>query len=1066
MNGGDNKSGGDADDLLSRLLDLEDEPQDTTPPSEESEGFFQKTLIPDSDKTELLVKNDRTELLSKSQVSKLSSPVDDFLNLDSEADATSDDLNELASAADFLDHAKVENDDKKSSSLDSIFDGPEDATIMDSNQNSENFGDAVKGDTLVLDEPLEAAPAASTPQVSEDADPIDAALAEYAASSNDTGGLNVDGSGTEVKSDLSQLIEESSQTEEQSVHQAGKSFGGKKELSAEDFADVFQSGPIQVPQESYAKPRALRGNSKRIVAWFGAVAGVLAILGGGIWRFQSEEGIFGYRMESWNLETVYRAPDEATREEFAKTFGEVREAFDFDDPSKIKALLVSLPGILKRDERNFEAASLLLESLGRLIAWEGVKVEYTSKYDETYQQTKSMANRIKTPLNWDATYRADAWKFMATGELSNSMSQLESRVTKPSDADNLALLGELAYRTDNIEKATSFLNKLGKSKNRRGIFYLALLKNDLSTIQSLAKDKYLPAEIEVELREISSDNSREALSKMNKVYERSKDYPWLAIKIQSRRGDLYSSLGDEAKAREEWQGILDRNPNDADAWFKIAMSNERDSLWDPAVEAYRSSLKSGGMRKAVALRLIALLRVRMKVVEALDTIEQAIQAYPKSPELYFERGETQLTIYQEDAARQSFAKSLELDPNFEPATLSLAGLNLRQQEWKQAEEIYKKIPASSPNYALALKGLGELSLRQHRLNQAQKFFALSLKEDLRHESTYAHLTSLLLRSEEDQKALALVESGLALMPKSVNLHITRARILSFMGKDQEALDQIEPYFESHNHLEELSIARAEILIAAGKSKEAREILKSLELREVRDTRVNYLMGRAYFIDEDDKTNILGAKESAWRLAQQALKAEPENESYLVFAAQVALAMDERALAQEIIERTLKVYPDNFKVLVFRGDLKFRTGFNDEAIANFRRALSRTRFKGDIYRKLAVVYTAKGDTLRAIQNFSLVTEWFPGDARSHLELGKLYNDQGLFDRAKRSLRKAVQIDPQLADAYYFLAFIQKDSGEKAQAVRNFEKYLELDPNGVEAATVKDEVYFLKNGSIEN
>jgi len=226
------------------------------------------------------------------------------------------------------------------------------------------------------------------------------------------------------------------------------------------------------------------------------------------------------------------------------------------------------------------------------------------------------------------------------------------------------------------------------------------------------------------------------------------------------------------------------------------------------------------------------------------------------------------------------------------------------------------------------------------------------------------------------------------------------------------------------------------------------------------------MGRAYFIDDDDKTNILGAKESAWRLAQQVLKSEPENENYLVFDAQVALAMDEKIVAQETIDRALKIYPDNFQALVLRGDLLFRTGFNDEAIENYRKALSQTRFKGDIYRKLAVVYTAKGDTLRAIQNFSLVTKWFPGDARSHLELGKLYNEQGLFDRAKRSLRKAIQIDPQLADAYYFLAFIQKDSGEKAQAVLNFEKYLELDPNGVEAATVKDEVYFLKNGSIEN
>ncbi|MDB5037741.1 MAG: hypothetical protein JWQ35_1269, partial [Bacteriovoracaceae bacterium] len=67
---------------------------------------------------------------------------------------------------------------------------------------------------------------------------------------------------------------------------------------------------------------------------------------------------------------------------------------------------------------------------------------------------------------------------------------------------------------------------------------------------------------------------------------------------------------------------------------------------------------------------------------------------------------------------------------------------------------------------------------------------------------------------------------------------------------------------------------------------------------------------------------------------------------------------------------------------------------------------------------------------------------------------------------KSLSTSIRLNPNVAEAYYFLGFVQKELGNRHEAIRNFTKFLSLDPSATEAPTVKDEIEFLKVGTIAN
>ncbi|HEY3123186.1 MAG TPA: tetratricopeptide repeat protein, partial [Thermoanaerobaculia bacterium] len=71
----------------------------------------------------------------------------------------------------------------------------------------------------------------------------------------------------------------------------------------------------------------------------------------------------------------------------------------------------------------------------------------------------------------------------------------------------------------------------------------------------------------------------------------------------------------------------------------------------------------------------------------------------------------------------------------------------------------------------------------------------------------------------------------------------------------------------------------------------------------------------------------------------------------------------------------------------------------------------------------------------------------------------YN-KGKMKDAEAALSKAVEARPDLAMGHFLLGMVSFNLNKKAAAREHLQKYLELDPNGKEAATAKELLPLLK------
>lgn len=97
---------------------------------------------------------------------------------------------------------------------------------------------------------------------------------------------------------------------------------------------------------------------------------------------------------------------------------------------------------------------------------------------------------------------------------------------------------------------------------------------------------------------------------------------------------------------------------------------------------------------------------------------------------------------------------------------------------------------------------------------------------------------------------------------------------------------------------------------------------------------------------------------------------------------------------------------------------------------------------------------------AIEEFSKSIEATPLHADAYSNLGYVYFDTGMTDKALENQKRAVAINPELANAHYGLAMIYKKMRNLQMAKKHYEKYLKIEPKGYFSRRAKQELERIK------
>ncbi len=115
---------------------------------------------------------------------------------------------------------------------------------------------------------------------------------------------------------------------------------------------------------------------------------------------------------------------------------------------------------------------------------------------------------------------------------------------------------------------------------------------------------------------------------------------------------------------------------------------------------------------------------------------------------------------------------------------------------------------------------------------------------------------------------------------------------------------------------------------------------------------------------------------------------------------------------------------------------------------------------NLYQMMGSAATQMGDKAKAAEFSAAYADANPDSPEILYNKGVEAYNKGKMKDAEATLEKAVAAKPDFANAHYLLGMACFNQNKKAPAKEHFEKYLELDPNGKEAATVKELLPLLK------
>ena len=154
------------------------------------------------------------------------------------------------------------------------------------------------------------------------------------------------------------------------------------------------------------------------------------------------------------------------------------------------------------------------------------------------------------------------------------------------------------------------------------------------------------------------------------------------------------------------------------------------------------------------------------------------------------------------------------------------------------------------------------------------------------------------------------------------------------------------------------------------------------------------------------------------------------------------ARDEMALP--LYEALLQVDPNNVFAFLFRGSSSIFLGDSIRGTADFQQAVNLDPENAQVYSVIGSTHQQTGSPADALIALDQAVKLDPQDSRSHYYRGMALLDEANPQAAKTAFQTALDSRPGFADAWYDLARADLQLDSPAEAMRDLDQAVEVDP----------------------
>src|ERR1700691_56501 len=573
-----------------------------------------------------------------------------------------------------------------------------------------------------------------------------------------------------------------------------------------------------------------------------------------------------------------------------------------------------------------------------------------------------------------------------------------------------------------------------------------------------------------------------------------------------RSGQSYFEKGQYSEAEIEFVNAIKIDPNYAQAHHRLAESFLKLQRADGAVEEFARTVQLQPQNYEARLELANLLILGHDFPEAQEQVNRLLKERPSDPAVH--SASSGLLAAQGDlrGALDEMQKTVALDPGRWPSYLSLALLQIRNNQPEEGEASFQKVIELNPAAPEPRLLLGNYYQSRNRYAEAEKQFQKAIEVDQKSPESRAALAGLYLaegkkteaedvakRAKQDfpnnsagyrmlgnlyfvsgdlDQAIAEYSALHQEHPQDLRLKKDYIELLLQKGEVNEAGTLDAEILKANPNDNDALIYRSQTQISNGHESDAVATLQTVTKNDPTNSEAHYVLGIAF----EKQGNLEGA-EGEWR---EALRLRPDLLAAVRALASLAMgrgdmnALDQdgtpliqlqpaspegyalRALsninrkrfsvAEGDVRKAIEVAPQSSFGYVQMGNLKFAEKQYDEAGKAYQAALDRNLNSKDALRGLINSDIAQKRVDQAISAANAQIAKAPNNSEFYDLLGTvlLVNKKDMAG-AEAAFEKSAELDKRNASALLNLAQVQATRGATDQAIATCRRSLENIPN---------------------
>ncbi len=382
----------------------------------------------------------------------------------------------------------------------------------------------------------------------------------------------------------------------------------------------------------------------------------------------------------------------------------------------------------------------------------------------------------------------------------------------------------------------------------------------------------------------------------------------------------------------------------------------------------------------------------------------------------------------------------KLSPKDVAKTLAQADQLAAEGKSLEAQQLYLKLVQDNPaDGAVALK-LARVSESagdwEGAIAAYQKAAASAQAGD--QASAYAGLARAYVRNSKYEEASDSAKKALAIDPTLASTSADLAYSLLRMGSTEAALAEARKAVEMPASTSVAHAILGEALLTNGQAAEAeRSFQKALELDPKSGAAVLGLAQVQY---------RTGDFEGAAVSASKALELDSSLKRAYIVRGAAYTALRKQSAAYSDLSTAILISTDDPDAHLAFGRLQRQQGNASVAAGSFRQAIALNPNALEAYVELAETLIGQGDFASAKEVVDQILQRGPQSARGHALAGRLLENEKQADAAVLEYGRAIELDANMADAYYRRGkILHTQKNDAAGAVASLSKAVDLKPD---------------------